>query len=440
MDWIGETVRSEYGWHVLETLADIDSRMAGTPGEAQAAEVVAEAFGEVGARNIQTVSFPIQGWERINSRIEAAGRQYPSIGLPRSPAGAVSGELVDLGYGLPADFEADLSGAIVIARSDVPDYYERYVHRREKYYRAVEAGAAGFIYQNHVDGNLPPTGSVGNEDHVIAPIPAFGVGAETGEALVRKHEGEVVDLAVSAAIDSAASQNVYATIGPETDERVLVTAHLDAHDIGEGAIDNGAGVATVVEIGRALASRSDDLDLGVDLVAFGAEEVGLHGSIWDVGERDMDTVRAVLNCDAVIAGRTLQLYTNGFETIGSVLRSVADEFGHPVDIVPRIMPHSDHWPYVIEGVPGAMATSTRAGTGRGFGHTSADTLDKVDKRNLSEQVLLLTELTTRLAQATCEIPRRDADSIAADLEAQNTAPGMKITGDWPFDEEPTQDQ
>ena len=79
--------------------------------------------------------------------------------------------------GLPSDFDRDFERAVVLAAGDVPDWQDRYVHCREKYYRAVEAGAAAFVYRNHVEGCLPPTGSVGTEDAPIGEVPAVGVAA-----------------------------------------------------------------------------------------------------------------------------------------------------------------------------------------------------------------------------------------------------------------------
>ncbi|OYR85603.1 hypothetical protein DJ84_02170 [Halorubrum ezzemoulense] len=37
-----------------------------------------------------------------------------------------------------------------------------------------------------------------------------------------------------------------------------------------------------------------------------------------------------------------------------------------------------------------------------------------------------------LAEADASIPRRDTDEIAAALEAEGKATGMKLTGDWTF--------
>ena len=428
-DWIGETFTSDVGWSHLERLVDAGSRMAGSEGERRGAEATRDALAAVGARDARLDEFEIQGWTRGDSSVRAGDERFDPVALPRSPPGEATGRLVDLGHGLPAEFDRDLTGAVVMAASDTPDWHDRFLHRREKYYRAVEAGAAAFVFRNHVEGCLAPTGSVGTAADPVGEIPAVGVSKEDGARLARRHEGADVTVAVDADLGTATSQNVHADLGPETEAAVLLTSHVDAHDIAEGARDNGAGTATVVEVARALAAR-DDLSTRVHVVCFGAEEVGLVGSTHEAARRDPTTVRAVLNCDGVGGGRTLRLHANGFPELRTAAARVGERFDHPVETTPELAPHSDHWPFVARGVPGYHATSVTGDAGRGWGHTRADTLDKLDPRTLREQAVLLTALTVDLGETV--VDARDPAEVAAQAEAEGVAEGMRVTGDWPF--------
>ena len=448
-DWIGDTFTSDAGWDHLEALVDIGDRMAGTEGEREGAAATREALEAVGARNARLEEFGIQGWTRGDSAVHAGDTTQESIALPRSPAGSATGEFVDLGYGLPEDFEresrsdsdgssgrsprdGDLEGKVVMAASNVPDWYDRFLHRREKYYHAVEAGAAAFVFRNHVEGCLAPTGSVGTEDAPIGDIPAVGVSKEVGSRLARRFEGEEVTVEVEATIEDATSQNVHAELGPDTEEAVLLTSHVDAHDIAEGAGDNGAGTALVVEVARALAAREEELDTRVECICYGAEEVGLVGSEYDADVRDHEEIKAIVNNDGVVRGRTLNLYTHGFDALETAADAVAERFDHPVDTTPELGPHSDHWPYVKWGVPGYHVMSKTGSEGRGWGHTRADTLDKLESRNLREQAVLVADLVVELADEDTEVERRDPEAIADQLEDEDLAEGMKVTGDWPY--------
>jgi Zn-dependent M28 family amino/carboxypeptidase len=437
MDWIGETFTSDAGWTHLERLVDIGNRMAGSPGEREALRATRDALDDLGARNAGVDDFEIQGWVRGTSGIDTPAGEAACIALPRSPAGTVEGPLVDCGDGLPEDFaDADLDGAVALVSTTVPDHYDRFIHRREKYYRAVEAGADAFVFRNHVPGCLAPTGSVGTDADPLGPVPAVGVSREVGARLARRHAGERVAVRVDCETPPAESGVVRADVGPDTDRAVYLTSHVDAHDIAEGAVDNAAGTATVLEVARALLARESDLDRRVRIVCFGAEEVGLRGSKREADLVDPDAVHALLNCDGVCRGRTLEYYTHGFDDLASAVERVADRFDHPATVRPTQHPHSDHWPFVARGVPAILASSDDGDRGRGWGHTRADTIDKLERRTLREGAILLTALVADLA-ATDRIERRDPGAVAADLDAQDLAEGMRVTGDWPFSTEGT---
>ena len=438
MHWIGETFTSDAGWSHLEQLVDFAPRMAGSAGERAAADATREALASAGAENARTEAFDVHGWTRGDSSLTAGDAEHDCIALPRSPSGSATGRLVDLGHGLPEDFEAaDLTDAVVHCRSDIPDWFDRSMHRREKYYRAVQGGAAAFVFSNHIEGCLPPTGSVGTGTEPVGEIPAVGVSREVGAGLTRRFDGDAVTVAVEAENADASSQNVHAALGPDTDERVLVTSHVDGHDISEAAMDNGAGTAMVVEVARALAAREADADaptLGtrVEFVAFGAEEVGLVGSTRLADAVDTDAVRAVINLDGVCRGRTLTASTHGSDALASITGSVSERLGHPIDVRPEYVPHSDHWPFVARGIPAILVGSDDDTAGRGWGHTHADTIDKLEARTLREGAILVAELVGAVTEQS--VPGLDTDAVAADLEAANEATAMRITGDWPFEE------
>jgi len=434
-DWIAETFRSDAGWDHLETLVDIGNRMAGQPGEMAGLEATRDAFADAGARDARVETFDLAGWERGSSSIATPTTEEECIALPRGPEGEVTAELIDLGAGLPADFERhDVEGKIVLATSDVPDYFDRYIHRTEKYQYAVEGGAAAFVYANHVPGQLPPTGSVnGSDGGPYGDIPAVGVSAETGARLARRFDGDEVTVRVDCETPETESGNAVAELGPDTEEMVILSSHVDAHDIAEGARDNGAGTATIVEVAKALAAREDDLETRVKCIAYGAEEVGLVGSELEAENADLDAIKGIVNVDSNMGERTLELTTHRFDELDAAAERVSERFDHPIATVPRMVPHSDHWPFVRWGVPGYMVSSKSESAGRGWGHTSADTLDKLESRNLREQAILLTDLVVEIADDSVEIPHEAPETMAGYLKEEDQAIGMKKTNGWPYD-------
>jgi Zn-dependent M28 family amino/carboxypeptidase len=79
-----------------------------------------------------------------------------------------------------------------------------------------------------------------------------------------------------------------------------------------------------------------------------------------------------------------------------------------------------------------MVSAETGDRGRGWGHTEADTLDKLEPRTFREQAILLAEAVVELADADAGLEPLPPSEIASALEAQGEAAGMKLTGDWPF--------
>jgi Zn-dependent M28 family amino/carboxypeptidase len=456
---VGDAYTSTHAWDLLCDLVDIDDRMAGQDGEAEGARLVRAAFEEHGLRTPTVTEFEIPGWWRgscsltvESDRTHRFDDRHQLVELPGTPSGDVRAEIVDVGHGLPEDFEdgeeqrssstraspddGDLEGSVVMASSLTPGDYERWIHRGEKYAAAANAGASAFLFRNHVEGCLPPTGSIGDDDGP-GPIPAVGVSKEVGDRLVRYCEDGPVEaeLDVDCRNEPARSRNVEAVVGPDTDEEVLLTAHVDAHDVGEGANDNGVGTVLVSEVGRLLTRIESDLETKVRCLVFGAEEVGLYGAYHWVDAHDNDTVKAVVNIDGAGYSRNLDVYTHGFDAIGDAFREVSDELSVPIRVQSNIRPHSDHWPFVQEGIPGAQARSTAEESGRGWGHTHGDTLDKLDVRDLRDLAVGLAAGVVKLAEADRSVERKSVSEVRDATVEQGYEEGMRNAGNWPFDDE-----
>jgi Zn-dependent M28 family amino/carboxypeptidase len=81
-----------------------------------------------------------------------------------------------------------------------------------------------------------------------------------------------------------------------------------------------------------------------------------------------------------------------------------------------------------------MVSAETEGRGRGWGHTAADTIDKLERRTLREQAILVAALVVDLAsdERADDLTHADPARIASALEAQGDADGMRYTGGWPF--------
>ena len=452
---LGATWTDDEPWQFVTDLTAIGSRMAGSEGERRAAGVVADAFERAGLDDVRTDPFELPAWERGSATLdvtvsgrdgEPATRSFESIALPYSPAGTVSGELVDVGYGTPSEIdERDVEGRIAVASTTTPAG-GRFVHRMEKFGYAIDAGAVGFVFVNHLDGQLPPTGSLtfGKEAEAVA----VGVSKETG-AWLREYAvggsgaaangvttpgaGSVAqaELSVEASTTPGESRNVIGRAGPDTDERVLLLAHYDAHDIAEGALDNGCGIATVATAAEILTSA--DLPLGVDVVAVGAEEVGLLGAEHLADGVDLDRVKGVVNVDGAGRFRDLIALAHASTATASVAEAVSTGTRQPIEVDAQPHPFSDQWPFVRRGVPALQLHSDSGDRGRGWGHTHADTRDKVDDRNVREHAMLVALLVAEFAAPERDLPRLDPDALATAFREADFETGMRAADLWPAD-------
>ena len=445
---LGRAWTDDEPWRFLTDLTAIGSRMAGSDGERRAAGIVAEAFERAGVADVDTDPFELEAWERGSARLRielpdreggTTAREFESIALPYSPAGAVAGELVDVGYGTPAEIdERDVEGRIAVASTTTPSG-GRFVHRMEKFGYAIDAGAVGFVFVNHLDGQLPPTGSLtfGGEADAVA----VGVSTETGAWLREYAVGggggtrgstdatAEAELAVEATTAPGESRNVVGRVGPDTDERLLLLAHYDGHDVAEGALDNGCGIATVATAAGILTGA--DLPIGVDVVAVGAEEVGLLGAEHLAETVDLDRVRGVVNVDGAGRHRDLVALTHASDAAASVAKSVSAATRQPIAVDAEPHPFSDQWPFVRRGVPALQLHSDSGERGRGWGHTHADTRDKVDDRNIREHAMLTALLVREFAADERDVPRLDRDRLVAEFRDADFEAGMRAADLWP---------
>ena len=85
------------------------------------------------------------------------------------------------------------------------------------------------------------------------PFPLFGITREDGLRLQAQLEVDipvVVRLETLSQIKPMSSENLVAVLPGESDERIVLGAHFDSWDLGQGAMDNGLGVAQLFEVAR----------------------------------------------------------------------------------------------------------------------------------------------------------------------------------------------
>src|SRR5699024_4594150 len=234
--------------------------------------------------------------------------------------------------------------------------------------------------------------------------------------------------------EAAVSGNIEGVDALDTDEEVPVVGQVDGHDIAERSTDIGVGSVLAAEVGRLLAQIEDELETRVRCLVVGSEEVGLFGSYHWIETHPTEQVKAVLNMDGAGYSRNLAVHTHRFDELGEVFEEVAEEYAIPIDVSDDIRPHSDHWPFVQRGIPGLQARSLSGEGGRGWGHTHADTLDKLDVRDLRALTVPMTAAAFKIADVECEVSSTSVREIREATIEDDLEVGMRNSGEWPFDD------
>jgi Iap family predicted aminopeptidase len=394
---LGEAYSSKDTMETVTTLCDeYGSRWPGSGDDKKACEYMAEKLKSFGLKNVHLEKFSHPGWIRGSSSLtvlEPKKKMIECIALPVSGEGVVEADLIYLGAGPIEVYEEkkdEIEGKVVMVNSGNPPGMTRYLHRSEKYQRSIMAGALGWIFMNHYPAYGPPTGGV-------SPIiPAIGVSYEDGMYLARqlKRKGRVkVRINSKCRNLKVETYNVIADLkGPSnTDEWVIYGAHYEGHDIADGALDDATGAAVVIEIARILAKEKDQLKRNLRFILFGAEEIGLHGSRAYTNQHtdDMPNVRFMLNFDAAGRAGRQGFCLHGWPKLEPFFNEIIDVIGADLPLYSRVGPYSDHWPFLLHGIPtatmGDPEEAKRRG-GRGFGHTKYDTVDKANLRAQREAV------------------------------------------------------
>ena len=168
------------------------------------------------------------------------------------------------------------------------------------------------------------------------------------------------------------------------DEVVVLMAHLDhlaPHDsptgdrIRNGAIDNAAGVATLIEAARALTSSPERPRRSILFAAVTAEESGLLGSQYLAKHPAVAAARvvAVVNLDAPILlydFTDVIAFGEEHSTLGPIIAQAVERAGvrSSPDPLPEqgLFTRSDHYSFVKEGIPCVALVTGFANGGEKF--------------------------------------------------------------------------
>jgi len=362
----------------LELLSSWEHRRAGTSNIREAQEYVHGVLHSYGYEtSYQEFIFPF--YELRKYSISDGSSTYHSFPVHYSgtTAGIESGVTAEV-----VDGKGDIEGKILFSE------YTGYSGLKDDVERAVEEGAVGVIRgtkrQFYYSQDLVFAGRLELVNWTLPHIPVMTV--EGAANLL----GKEITLVNEAYLTEGQGRNIIGIKPGTSGKYIMITAHLDSWF--NGAVDDGSGVAVLLETAEQL--RTVDSDTGLIFLVTDAEEVVIIGSAVYARSIDASSIMAVLELDMVSALNTYRTTEEGIQ------ESIPPFLVYSYNVLPQakvfstvhtgpdiLLPatlvswfvgiRTDYEWFWAQGVPGLFVNVLSE-----YYHTEADTISLVDPEDL----------------------------------------------------------
>ncbi|MGH8496925.1 MAG: M20/M25/M40 family metallo-hydrolase [Gammaproteobacteria bacterium] len=428
-------------WDIVSSLTtEVGPRSAGSDGDRAAVAWALRTLRELGFANVRAENVEVPRWERgsIEARITEPFPQPlvavalgGSIGTPEEGIEAPVMQVADIAE-LESLPPSQVAGKIVFydkrmtRTRDGSSYGEIVDVRTRGAVVAASKGAVAVAIRSvgTSTARIAHTGAMRYEPGVRA-IPSVALSNADADLLGAQIEtGQRVALRLMLTardLPPARSANVIAEVpGADSDAGiVLLAAHLDSWDLGTGAIDDGAGVAIVVEAARRIAAADVPLKRTVRVLLTANEEFGLSGAEAYAQARADRISRHVVGLEADFgSGRVWRLQSRVAAEARPLVEAI-HEVLEPLDITlgdNETDGGADLSPLRRLGMP--VLDLTHDGTHYfDYHHTASDTLDKVDRTDLDQCVAAYAVTAYLAAVAPRDFGRIEPEPEEAEDEA-----------------------
>jgi carboxypeptidase Q len=395
----------QVAWDVVEGLTtEIGPRQGGTEAEKRARDWSVKKLKALGFDNVRIEEYRMPTWVRGeetaevvspfpqklavtalgnsgstgDAGLEAEIAYFPTLDALRAvPDGSLKGKIAFVSHAMKATQDGSSYGAFGPARFVGPNIAAR------KGAAAVVIRSAGTDYHRN-----PHTGNT-NFEPGVTPIPAGALSIPDAENLERMlARGKPVRLRIKLTprnIGEQISGNVLAEIKGSNPRLPIIVAacHLDSWDLGTGAIDDAAGCGIIA----AAALRVKNPKRTVRLLWAGAEEVGIWGGR-DYGAKHANEPHGLAMESDFGAGKVWAVDFTLPESAKPLRTDIVSALA-PLGVVPRQQPAgggADIQAIIAAQKPGVIDLQQDGTKYFDLHHTPDDTLDKVDKAELRQNV------------------------------------------------------
>lgn len=302
--------------------------------------------------------------------------------------GAVKGKIVLFNYSFNQTFI-----------STAEAYGDASAYRRSAASWAAKKGAKAVIIRSLSSSfdDVPHTGSMRYDGADSLKIPAVAVGPQTADELEVLSKMKKIYARLNSNATMKTEKLTHQVIGEITGKRdqkvIVIGGHLDSWDVGEGASDDGAGIVQSIEVLRTFKNLNLQNRHTVRVVCFANEENGVRG-----GNTYADNVKQTQEAHVF----AIESDAGGFTPRGFALEMPDDKRSQIKSWAKLFLPYgiydfeqrysgTDISPLKALSVPtGELVPDSQ----RYFDihHTSEDTFEKVNRRELLLGASALTQL------------------------------------------------
>ncbi|MBK6455469.1 MAG: M20/M25/M40 family metallo-hydrolase [Gemmatimonadetes bacterium] len=406
---IAESMRDSAAWNRVALLTETHGhRLSGSPQLERAIDWIIARMKEDGLDNVKGEPVMVPRWVRGEESAEMIlprRAPLPMLGLGGSigtPASGITAEVMVASSF--ADLEkraSEAKGKIVLFTFPWTNYGETGAYRRQGAIAAAKAGALASLIRSVTPYSMrtPHTGSMAY-DTAVRKIPHAALAPEDADMIARmvaRGEKVVVKLTMSAqTLPDVQSRNVMGEIRGSQfpDEVIVMGGHIDSWDVGRGAMDDAGGVVAAWEALRVLKRLGLTPKRTIRVVGWTNEENGMRGgnAYRDAHKAELDNHLLAIESDGGVF-KPLGFGFTGPDAAFATLRDIGkllDPIG--AGQITKGGGGADIGPIMALGVPG-MGLNVDDSRYFWFHHTDADTVDKLDPREVAQCVATLAVMT-----------------------------------------------
>jgi hypothetical protein len=199
------------------------------------------------------------------------------------------------------------------------------------------------------------------------------------------------------------------------EQRVILGAHLDSWDLGQGALDNGTGAVAVMEAARALKSLGWIPKRTITFILFSGEEEGGTGAKLFISDHaaEIPQVDAALVLDSG-TGRVISITLEELWETGSLMSKIYQPLAETFALRPletEYLGQSDHIFFLRQGVPAYYCVQSPAHYAEAH-HSQSDTFDLVLPDEINQSAAFLAAWAWNVSEMPSQLPHHAPEPSA----------------------------